>query len=112
MLCWCRTLAGWHKSGEVLVPEGIHLLLLPPYSPELQRGSTSLAAHKRSHRLSSLRVARIEVQEVQAERCVVLAVRSTPSSSAHAFPTFGHGPGNAKKTCTRSRAQAGLRAST
>ncbi len=49
--------AGWHKSGEVLMPEGIHLLLLPPYSPELQRGSTSLAAHKRSHRLSSLRVA-------------------------------------------------------
>jgi len=57
MLCWCWTLAGWHKSGEVLMPEGIHLLLLPPYSPELQRGSTSLAAHKRSHRLSSLRVA-------------------------------------------------------
>jgi hypothetical protein len=49
--------AGWHKSGEVLMPEGIHLLFLPPYSPELQRGSTSLAAHKRSHRLSSLRVA-------------------------------------------------------
>jgi hypothetical protein len=39
-----------------------------------------------------------EVQEVQAARCIVLAVRSTPSSSAHAFPTFGHGPGNAKKT--------------
>jgi DDE superfamily endonuclease len=28
--------AGWHKSGEVLMPEGIHLLFLPPYSPELQ----------------------------------------------------------------------------
>jgi hypothetical protein len=40
--------AGWHKSGEVLMPEGIHLLFLPPYSPELQRGSTSLAAHQRA----------------------------------------------------------------
>ena len=28
--------AGWHESGEVVVPEGIHLVFLPPYSPELQ----------------------------------------------------------------------------
>jgi hypothetical protein len=28
--------AGWHTSKELLLPEGIHLLFLPPYSPELQ----------------------------------------------------------------------------
>jgi hypothetical protein len=28
--------AGWHKSHALVVPEGIHLLFLPPYSPELQ----------------------------------------------------------------------------
>jgi|GEM_PF-5184185 len=28
--------AGWHRSEQVVVPNGIHLLLLPPYSPELQ----------------------------------------------------------------------------
>ena len=28
--------AGWHRSEQVVVPEGIHLELLPPYSPELQ----------------------------------------------------------------------------
>jgi hypothetical protein len=28
--------AGWHRSSQVVVPEGIHLLFLPPYSPELQ----------------------------------------------------------------------------
>lgn len=28
--------AGWHRSNKVVVPEGIHLELLPPYSPELQ----------------------------------------------------------------------------
>ena len=28
--------AGWHRSPQVVVPEGIHLLFLPPYSPELQ----------------------------------------------------------------------------
>jgi hypothetical protein len=28
--------AGWHTGGEVEVPEGIHLQLLPARSPELQ----------------------------------------------------------------------------
>lgn len=28
--------AGWHMSLKLLVPEGIHLLPLPSYSPELQ----------------------------------------------------------------------------
>lgn len=28
--------AGWHRSDKVVVPEGIHLEILPPYSPELQ----------------------------------------------------------------------------
>ena len=28
--------AGWHLSGKLEVPEGIHLVPLPPYSPELQ----------------------------------------------------------------------------
>lgn len=28
--------AGWHASTKVRVPEGVHLVRLPPYSPELQ----------------------------------------------------------------------------
>lgn len=28
--------AGWHLSDQVQLPEGIHLVWLPPYSPELQ----------------------------------------------------------------------------
>ena len=28
--------AGWHTSKALPVPEGLHLLFLPPYSPELQ----------------------------------------------------------------------------
>ena len=28
--------AGWHDSQKVVVPDGIHLVFLPPYSPELQ----------------------------------------------------------------------------
>lgn len=28
--------AGWHRSPKVLLPEGLHLVFLPPYAPELQ----------------------------------------------------------------------------
>lgn len=28
--------AGWHRAGDLVVPEGVHLAFLPPYSPELQ----------------------------------------------------------------------------
>ncbi len=28
--------AGWHVSGRVEVPEGVGLVFLPPYAPELQ----------------------------------------------------------------------------
>lgn len=28
--------AGWHRSKKVVVPEGIEIEFLPPYSPELQ----------------------------------------------------------------------------
>jgi transposase len=27
--------AGWHIAGELVVPDNIHLVFLPPYSPEL-----------------------------------------------------------------------------
>jgi len=49
--------AGWHKSGEVLMPEGIHLLFLPPYSPELQPCEHLWPLTNARHRQSSLRVA-------------------------------------------------------
>ena len=28
--------AGWHTAKSLVIPEGIHLVFLPPYSPELQ----------------------------------------------------------------------------
>ena len=28
--------AGWHRSPKVVLPEGLHLVFLPPYAPELQ----------------------------------------------------------------------------
>jgi DDE superfamily endonuclease len=31
--------AGWHSSSRLTLPEGIHLMFLPPYSPEVQQAS-------------------------------------------------------------------------
>lgn len=28
--------AGWHRSERLVLPQGIHLVFLPPYSPEIQ----------------------------------------------------------------------------
>ncbi len=36
--------AGWHMSEKVVVPEGIYLEPLPPYSPELQPAERKRAA--------------------------------------------------------------------
>jgi transposase len=63
--------AGWHESGEVVVPEGIHLVFLPSYSPELQPCerlwplTNEAVANRRFETLD-------ELQEAQAERCVTL----------------------------------------
>src|SRR5713226_2554954 len=63
--------AGWHKCGEALMLEGIHLLFLSPYSPELQPCEHLWPLRNEvivNRRFESLD----ELQEVQAERCVVL----------------------------------------
>jgi transposase len=44
--------AGWHKSRELQLPEGITVLLLPPYSPELNPVE-NLWHYLRSHYLSN-----------------------------------------------------------
>jgi len=67
--------AGWHTSHELVVPEGIHLLFLLPYSPELQPCErlwplTNEGVANRSFRSLD------DLEEAQAERCVVLQSQS------------------------------------
>ena len=63
--------AGWHMSNGVVVPDGVHLMPLPPYSPELQpaerlwRLTNEAVANKRFENLD-------ELEEAQAYRCLVL----------------------------------------
>jgi len=63
--------AGWHSSQMLRVPDGIHLVFLPPYSPELQPCErlwplTNEAIANRYFKMLD------ELQEVQAQRCVTL----------------------------------------
>jgi hypothetical protein len=43
--------AGWHTSGDLVVPENLSLIFLPPYSPELNP-IERLWLHLRGNRLS------------------------------------------------------------
>jgi hypothetical protein len=72
--------AGWHSSPTLVIPNGIHLVFLPPYSPELQPCerlwplSNEAIANRRFETLD-------ELQEVQAERC--LALQNNPTGIRH-----------------------------
>jgi transposase len=66
--------AGWHDSPRVRVPEHIHLLFLPPHSPELQPAehlwplTNTVVANRHFASIE-------ELEDAQAERCVALQGR-------------------------------------
>lgn len=66
--------AGWHTSPHLPVPDHVHLLILPPYSPELNPAEhlwpltdTVLA----NRHFASIE----ELEQAQAERCIALLGR-------------------------------------
>jgi transposase len=66
--------AGWHTSVHLQVPEHVHLLFLPAYSPELQPAEHLWALTNTA--LANRRFASIDaLEDVQAERCVALQAR-------------------------------------
>ncbi len=76
--------AGWHTSGEVEVPQGIHLIQLPAYSPELQPAeklwplSNEGVANRHFNDLD-------ELEDAQVERCRVLLEQPELSSAYTLF---------------------------
>ena len=63
--------AGWHTSLTLRVPEHVHLLFLPPYSPELQPAEHLWPLTNTC--LVNRHFASIdELEDVQAARCVAL----------------------------------------
>jgi transposase len=66
--------AGWHASRKLRVPAHVHLLFLPPYSPELQPAEHLWPLTNTA--LANRHFATIdELEDAQAERCVALQAR-------------------------------------
>ncbi len=63
--------AGWHTSPHLVVPEGIHLLFLPPYSPELQPCERLWPLTNEGVANTSFRTLD-DLEAAQIQRCVVL----------------------------------------
>lgn len=66
--------AGWHSSDQVKIPNGIHLIFLPPYSPELQPAErlwplTNEGILNRDFKDLD------ELQDAQAEWCLAISQR-------------------------------------
>lgn len=63
--------AGWHLAKELAVPEGVHLVLLPAYSPELQPAERlwPLVDEPVANRSFADRV---DLEDVLVERCRIL----------------------------------------
>jgi transposase len=86
--------AGWHISGQVVIPEGLHLVFLPPYSPELQPAehlwelTDQAIANRHFQDLD-------ELTEVQAERCRKLQEQPElirNRTHFHWWPELPHNP--------------------
>src|SRR5258708_11474911 len=89
--------AGWHASARLRVPEHVHLLFLPAYSPELQPAehlwplTNTVLANRHCATIE-------ELEDAQAERCVTLQARRDLIRSTTLFPWWPqrikqrHGP--------------------
>lgn len=76
--------AGWHTSAKVTLPQGLHLVFLPPYSPELQPAERlwSLSNEVLVNRhFASL----AELQSVQEDHCRTLLDQSERIRSRTCF---------------------------
>lgn len=66
--------AGWHGSAKLRVPDHVHLLFLPPYSPELQPAEHLWTLTNSA--LTNRHFATIDaLEDAQAERYVALQAR-------------------------------------
>jgi transposase len=76
--------AGWHTSVHLRVPEHVHLLFLPPYSPELQSAEHLWPLTNTC--LVNRHFATIEeLEEVQLARCAALLHQAVLVRSATCF---------------------------
>ncbi|HVP68508.1 MAG TPA: IS630 family transposase [Anaeromyxobacteraceae bacterium] len=76
--------AGWHASKHLVVPEGIHLVFLPAYSPELQPAEHLWPLVRES--MANRRIETLEeLEDLIAERCRALAANKETIRSSTFF---------------------------
>jgi hypothetical protein len=76
--------AGWHGPANLKIPEGIRLIYLPPYSPELQPAETLWALIDEP--VVNKHVATLaELDETIAQRCIALAEQPEQIQSRTGF---------------------------
>ncbi|MGL6344373.1 MAG: transposase [Waterburya sp.] len=64
--------AGWHRSKKAIIPEGIEIEFLPPYSPELQPAER-LWQLVDEPLVNQYFETINEIEDILAERCCVLS---------------------------------------
>lgn len=67
--------AGWHKSADLALPDGLHLLFLLSHSPELQPAERLLPLSNEPL-VNRVFTSLDELEQVQAERCRWLQAHS------------------------------------
>jgi transposase len=63
--------AGWHVSRDLVVPEGIHLCFIPPYTPELSPAEPVMPLLREAV-ANQLLTTLPEVEKRIVDRCVYL----------------------------------------
>ena len=67
--------AGWHRSNKVIIPQGIKIEFLPPYSPELQPAER-LWQLVDEPLVNQYFETIDDIEEILAQRCCVLTTMS------------------------------------
>ena len=76
--------AGWHGEAGLSVPEGVRLVFLPPYTPELQPAETLWALVDEP--IVNQHIATIdELDQIISKRCVALALERDAIKSRAGF---------------------------
>lgn len=90
--------AGWHTAADLKVPDGLHLVLQPPYSPELQPSEQLWPLLHES--LANRDYANLdELTEVASQRCQEL---STQPEAVRGRTRFHWWPNDVHPTANRA----------
>ncbi len=89
--------AGWHASSRLVVPPHLHLLPLPPYSPELQPAER-LWTYSNTPFVNARPADLDELDTWQLDRCLALQTEASLVSAIHSTTHFAWWPADHSPT--------------